>query len=195
MSNRKRTVIIIAIILGSIVISIVANLLISLVQKISYPVKYEEIVEKYASVYNVPEYIILAVINTESGFDPNARSVAGAYGLMQMMPSTQKFLASDVHLDEDVEFEELSDPDTAIRYGTYYLRYLFDKFHKWSVVFAAYNGGEGRVAEWLDDPKYSPDGETLKKIPIRETRNYVKKVNRAIDYYKNTYYRNGVSIK
>jgi soluble lytic murein transglycosylase len=195
MSKNKRTVIIIAIILGSILISLFANLIISLVQKASYPKKYEEFVEKYASEYNVPEYVIYAVIDTESGFDPNARSSAGAFGLMQMIPSTLKFLASDEHLDEDVEFDDLADPETAIRYGTYYLRYLFNKFHKWSVVFAAYNGGEGRVAEWLNDPKYSSDGETLKKIPIKETRNYVKKVNKAIDYYKNTYYRNGVSVK
>ena len=195
MSRNKRTVIIIAIILGSILISLFANLIISLVQKASYPKKYEEFVEKYASEYNVPEYVIFAVINTESGFDPNAESSAGAFGLMQMMPSTQKYLATDAHLDEDTDFEDLADPDVAIRYGTYYLRYLFDKFHKWSVVFAAYNAGEGRVSEWLDEPKYSEDGETLKKIPIRETRNYVKKVNKAIDYYKDTYYRNGVSVK
>ena len=195
MSNRKRTVIIIAIILGSIILSALANLLISLIQKASYPIKYEDIVERYASEYNVPEYVIYAVINTESEFDPNAKSSAGAFGLMQMMPSTLNYLASDSHLDEDIEFEALSDPDVSIRYGTYYLRYLFDKFHKWSVVFAAYNAGEGRVSEWLDEPKYSEDGETLKKIPIRETRNYVKKVNKAIDYYKDTYYRNGVSVK
>ncbi len=184
MSNRKRTVIIIAIIIGSIILSALANLLISLIQRASYPIKYEEIVEKYASAYNVPEYVIYAVINTESEFDPNAKSSAGAFGLMQMMPSTLNYLASDSHLDEDIEFEALSDPDVSIRYGTYYLRYLFDKFHKWSVVFAAYNAGEGRVSEWLDEPKYSEDGETLKKIPIRETRNYVKKVNYYYMEYK-----------
>ena len=195
MSNRKRTVIIVAIIIGSIILSALANLLISLAQGASYPIKYEEIVEKYASAYNVPEYVIYAVINTESKFDPNAKSSAGAFGLMQMMPSTLEYLASDAHLDEDIEFEALADPDVSIRYGTYYLRYLFDKFHKWSVVFAAYNAGEGRVSEWLDEPKYSEDGEALKKIPIRETRNYVKRVNKAIDYYKDTYYRNGVSVK
>ena len=195
MSSRKRTLIIIAIVLGAILLSVIANLVITLVQKTSYPKKYEELVEKYAFEYNVPEYIIYAVINTESGFDPNAKSSTGAFGLMQMMPNTFKYLTSDRHLDEEIEFEELADPDTAIRYGTYYLRYLFDKFHKWNVVFAAYNAGEGRVSEWLDDVEYSKDGETLNKIPIRETRNYVKKVNKAINYYKDTYYRNGVSVK
>ena len=195
MNSRKRTVIIIAIILGAIIFSLIANLIISSVQKASYPRKYEEIITKYASEYNIPEYIIYAVINTESKFDATAKSSAGAYGLMQMMPSTFKFIASDEHLGESTSFEELSDPDTAIRYGTYYLRYLFNKFHKWNVVFAAYNAGESKVNDWLRDIEYSDNGETLKKIPIKETQNYVKKVNRAIDYYKNTYYRNGVSVK
>ena len=195
MNSRKRTVIIIAILLGSIIISLFANLIITLVQKKSYPKKYEEFVEKYASEYNGPEYVIYAVINTESGFNSNIESNAGALGLMQMMPNTFKFLASDEHLNEETEFEALKDPETAIRYGTYYLRYLFNRFHKWSVVFAAYNAGEGQVADWLSDIKYSSDGETLKKIPISETRSYVKKVNKAITYYKNTYYRNGVSVK
>ena len=195
MSNKKRTLIIAAIILGAILISVIANLTVSLVQRVSYPKKYEDIVEQYASEYNVPEYVIYAVIDTESGFDPNAKSKDGALGLMQMTPEVFELLTSDLHLNEYLDFEELSDPETSIRYGTYYLRYLFDKFHKWSVVFAAYDAGESQVLDWLYDPAYSTDGENLKKIPIRSTQSYVKSVSRAQDYYKNTYYRNGVSVK
>lgn len=195
MNNRKRTIIIVAIILGSIIISLIANLSISLIQKISYPIKYQELVEKYAHEYNVPEYVIYAVIDTESGFDPNAKSTEGALGLMKMPSSIFRYISSDEHLNEDTDFEDLTDPETAIRYGTYYLRHLFNQFHKWSVVFAAYNAGENQVTDWLYDERYSNDGETLKKIPIRETRSYVSKVNKALEYYKNTYYRNGVSVK
>ena len=195
MRSRKRTLIIIAIVLCAILISVIANIIISLVQKETYPKKYEEYVEKYASLYNVPEYIIYAVIKTESDFVADTKSGEGALGLMQMMPKTFDYLTSDEHLDEELEFESLSDPNVAIRYGVYYLRYLFNRFHKWNVVFAAYSKGETIVAEWLADPKYSEDGEELDKIPTRETRNYVKKVNNAINYYKNTYYRNGVSVK
>ena len=195
MSSRKRTLIIIAIIIGSMLISLIANLTINSIKKSSYPKKYTELVEIYASEYNVPEYIIYAIIATESGFDPEAKSSEGALGLMQMTKSTFKYLSSDAHFDEDIEFEAIFDPETAIRYGTYYLRYLFNKFHKWNVAFAAYNAGEGQVLEWLDDTRYSKDGENLSKIPIKETRSYVKKVNKAISYYKDTYYRNGVSVK
>jgi soluble lytic murein transglycosylase len=195
MSSKKRIAIVVAILIGALLVSLAVNLIITLVQKSEHPKKYEEYVEKYASEYNVPEYIIYAIIATESGFDPEAKSSAGALGLMQMTKSTFKYLSSDAHFDEDIEFEALFDPETAIRYGTYYLRYLFNKFHKWNVAFAAYNAGEGQVLEWLDDTRYSKDGENLSKIPIKETRIYVKKVNKAISYYKDTYYRNGVSVK
>lgn len=195
MSHRKRTLIIIAIILGSMLISLIANFTVNSIKKGSHPKKYVELVEAYASEYNVPEYIIYAVISVESEFDPNKESSAGALGLMQMTKSTFKYLSSDAHLDEEIDFEALTDPEVAIKYGTYYLRYLFNKFHKWNVALAAYNAGEGQVAEWLDDTRYSNDGESLKKIPVKETRDYVKKVNKAINYYKDTYYRNGVSVK
>lgn len=195
MSSRKRTLIIVAILLASMLISLIANLTVSLVQKGSYPRKYSEFVEKYASEYNVPEYIIYSVISTESDFEPKKKSSSGAYGLMQTDAGTLKLLSSYEHLNEKVALEDLSDPDIAIRYGTYYLRYLFDKFHKWNVAFAAYNTSEAQVLEWLNDTEYSKDGATLKKIPNNDTRQYLKKLNKAIDYYKKTYYRNGVSVK
>ena len=83
MSNRKRTVIIILILLGSILISFIANLTIDLIEKSTHPKKYEEYVEKYASEYNVPEYVIYAVINVESGFE-----------LIQASPDVLKLLSS-----------------------------------------------------------------------------------------------------
>ena len=195
MDSRKRTLILIAIILGAMLVSVMANLTITLIQDASHPVKYEEIVEKYASQYNVPEYIVYAVINTESKFDPNSKSSDGALGLMQMTPDTFKYIASDEHLDEDTEFESLTDPETSIRFGAYYLRYLFNEFKNWSAAYAAYDAGEAQVREWLSDPTYSKDGETLKKIPLAETKKYVSKTESAADYYKDKYYRNGVSVK
>lgn len=195
MSSRKRTLIIVLIIIGSILVSLTVNLIISLFQTNNYPIKYRESVEKYASEFNIPEYIIYAVIKTESNFNPELKSQSGAMGLMQMTYKTFKFLASSGHLDETVDESMLYDADTAIRYGTYYLRYLFDRFHKWNTVFAAYNAGEGTVADWLKDPSYANEKGELTNIPYSETRSFVKKVNKAIDYYKNTYYRNEVSVK
>ena len=195
MNSRKRTVIIIAILLGAILVSLLANLVISLIQSASHPKKYEEFVEKYASEYNIPEYVLYAVINVGSEFDASAKSSEGAIGLMQITPEMLKLITSEEHLNTDIKLDELYDPELSISLGAYYLRYLFNKFHKWNTALAAYDAGEEIVLEWLSNVKYSSDGETLKKIPEKETRNYVNKVNKSIDYYKKTYYKNGVSVK
>ena len=191
----RKTIIISAILICTLLLSLLFNVGISFVEKQLHPVKYEEIIEKYASEYNIPEYIVLAVINTESSFDPEAMSGVGAMGLMQMMPETFKWLTSAEHLNENLPVSSVYDPEVSIRYGCYYLRYLFEKFYNWDTVFAAYNGGEGNVAKWLTDPEYSDGNGNLTYIPFKETRNYVKKVNREIDYYKNTYYQDEVSVK
>ena len=160
------------------------------IEKLQRPDEHREIVEKYAEEYNIPAYIIFAIIDTESGFDEDATSRAGAMGLMQMMPSTFEWLTSADHLGENLIPESLYEADVSIRYGTYYLRYLFEKFYNWDTVFAAYNAGEGNVAQWLQSSEYSDGKGNLTDIPFEETRKYVKKVNKSIDYYKNTYYKN-----
>ena len=195
MNNRKRAVIIILIVLGAMLVSLVANLIISAVQKNAHPVRYESYVEVYSSQYNVPEYVIYAIINTESGFNASLESPTGERGLMQMSPELFELISSEQHLDEKIDADALFDPEISIRYGVYYLRYLFNEFQSWSTAIAAYDAGESTVKEWLDNIKYSSDRKNLTSIPEKETAAYVKKVNGAISYYKTTYYRNGVSVK
>ena len=195
MNNRKRAVVIILIVLGAMLVSLTANLIISAVQKNAHPVRYESYVEVYASQYNVPEYVVYAVINTESGFNASLESPAGERGLMQMSPELFALISSEQHLDEKIDADALFDPEISIRYGVYYLRYLFNEFQSWSTAIAAYDAGESTVKEWLDNIKYSSDRKNLTSIPEKETAAYVKKVNDAISYYKTTYYRNGVSVK
>lgn len=195
MSSKKRIAIVVAILIGALLVSLAVNLIITLVQKSEHPKKYEEYVEKYASEYNVPEYMLYAVIKTESSFDASKKSEDGKIGLMQMSKETLKLLSSDLHFDKSINENELYDPETAIRYGAYYLRYLFNKYNKWDVALAAYHAGEGTVDSWLNDTAYSKDGETLTKIPDKKTKSYVKSVTNAADYYKNTFYKNGVSVK
>lgn len=146
---------------------------------------FATLIEKYSDEYNVPKELVFAVIKVESGFDPEAESSVGALGLMQMMPKTFEWLTGEEHLDEQLAFEDLTDPEVSIRYGTYYLRYLYRKFENWDTVLAAYNGGEGNVAKWLADPEYSDGNGNLTYIPFEETRNYVEKVNRAMSKYEN----------
>lgn len=195
MKKIKPSIVIILILCAAMALALLLNGILTLIERSSHPNDYKEIIEKYASEYNIPEYIIFAVIKVESDFDPYAESRAGAIGLMQMMPSTFEWLTGEEHLGEDLSKRELFDPEVSIRYGCYYLRYLFEKFHNWDTVFAAYNGGEGNVAKWLADDEYSDGKGNLTSIPFEETRNYVKKVNKQIENYKNLYYKDEVSVK
>jgi len=151
-----------------------------------YPREYEELVQKYASEYAVPEALIYAVILAESDFDANANSHAGAIGLMQLMPDTLDWLSR--LLGESSPSGDIADPETNIKYGTYYLRHLMDRFGTWETALAAYNAGHGRVTNWLKDSRYSDDGKTLKNIPLDETYNYVNRVSENYKQYKNIYY-------
>ena len=107
---------------------------------------------------------------------------------MQMMPKTFNWLTGDEHLGEHLDARKLEEPEVSIRYGTYYLKYLMDKFELLDTALAAYNAGEGNVAAWLENEKYSDGKGALTNIPFSETENYVIKVNNAIDHYKKLYY-------
>ena len=138
-----------------------------------------------AAAFDVSPAMVLAVIRTESDFKPEARSGAGAIGLMQLMPETFAFLR-DERLREDIPDDAIWDVEVNIRYGTYYLSYLFDKFVDRRTALAAYNAGEGRVINWLSDTALS-DGSTLLHIPFKETENYVTATLEAYRYYLEKY--------
>lgn len=152
----------------------------------NHPREYAEYVTKYSSAYGVPEYIVYAVIKTESDFDSSAVSGAGAIGLMQLMPSTFSELCG--LLGDDYEEGMLYDPETNIKYGTYYLSYLYGIYARWPTVYAAYNAGMGTVDKWLLDSKYSNDRMSLHTIPYEETRNFVASVTVAAELYTKLYY-------
>ena len=187
-SKARNTISVFAIIVLSILIGLAATLVWDMIDRGNHPRDYSDLVSKYSEEYNVPDYIIYAVIKVESDFDPDARSSADARGLMQMTPDTFKWLTSDAHLNEDLLSVTLYDPEVNIRYGTYYLSYLYRKFdYNWDTAFAAYNAGPTRVSQWLEDSEYSDGEGNLTKIPIKQTREYVSKVNSEIEQYKKIY--------
>ena len=162
--------------------------ILTLIEKLSYPMpeQYAEFISYYSQKYSGPERILYATRKTESNFDSGAVSHAGAIGLMQMMPSTFEWISCDL-LREDLDVGMLYDPETNIRYGTYYLSYLYAKFDSWTNTFAAYNLGETKVSELLSDPRYVDENGDLKNIPVSETRTYVSKINSAISKYSRLY--------
>jgi soluble lytic murein transglycosylase len=120
------------------------------------------------------------MVRNESRFDPTARSRVGAVGLMQLMPDTAQEIANKLGYAE----YDLTDADTNIRFGCYYLAYLYrNTGRNWRNAVAAYNCGIGKVNAWLSDPAYSKDGE-LTAIPVDETRLYVEYVFRDAEKYK-----------
>lgn len=150
------------------------------VNVIVFPKKYKSFVSSLADEYGLEIALVYAVIKAESDFDKNAVSKSGALGLMQILPSTAKWIAGE--LKEDFDKENLFEPQTNIKYGCFYLKYLFDKFGDREVVICAYNAGEKKVLDWLDDGKLNKD-----KIDYAETKIYLKRVNKFYRVYCNKF--------
>lgn len=140
-----------------------------------YPRKYSLYVEKYSLEYNLNQNLVYSVINAESSFDKNAKSKTGAIGLMQIMPQTAQFIAEK--LQEEFNPINLFDAETNIKYGCFYLNYLFNKFNSKNEVLSAYNAGETITRTWINQN----DGILIVQYP--ETQNYVNKINNQIKVY------------
>ena len=159
------------------------------IRKIQYPKKYSEYVEKYSENYGVDENLVYAVIRTESHFNADDMSGAGAMGLMQITSECFDFLQNNIP-DDSTEYDDsaLYNPEVNIKFGTYFLSYLLEKYDNIEkTALAAYNAGFGTVDNWLSDPSCSKDGENLDVILYPETENYVKKVEDAKKAYIDLY--------
>ncbi len=154
-----------------------------------YPFPYREKVFRYAAESEVDPFLIAAVIRTESKFIPGARSPKGAMGLMQMMPETGQWVAGQLDL-QDFSPAMLTDPDTSIRFGAWYLASLKKEFKDNEIlVLAAYNGGRGNVNQWMRQMNWDRNFRDTDRIPYKETREYVKKVLSAREKYRSLYGR------
>ena len=190
MNRGKYPFIVILIIVAAILLGFAYDGIMTVVEKNTYKQGYSDYVTAYSAKFGVPEYIVYAVIKIESDFDPNATSKVGAAGLMQLTEETFNDITGQYMLNENLSYSQVYDPETNIRYGTYYLSWLYKHFGNWGVAFAAYNGGIGNVKNWLNDKNYSDNGETLKNYPsnFSETKNYVRLVNKAKEKYIKLYY-------
>lgn len=158
-------------------------------KKYIYPFPYQEKVYRYSRENNVDPYLIAAVIRTESKFIANARSPKGAIGLMQMMPETGQWVADQINQPGYVE-TRLNDPEISIRFGSWYLASLQSEFkHNEVLVLAAYNGGRGNVKQWMRQFGWNDSFQDIDQIPFRETKEYVKKVQKAKEKYRDLYGR------
>lgn len=137
-----------------------------------YPLPYRDLIDKHAKANQLDPLLVAAVIREESRFNPRAVSAVGAVGLMQLMPKTAHWIA----LRLKVSPVDLTDPETNVRLGSWYLRYLISKSGRLDRALAAYNGGEGNVAQWAE-------GE----IRFPETKAFVERSLRSYSRYTDLY--------
>lgn len=123
--------------------------------------------------------LVLALIRQESGFNPRAKSSAGARGLMQLMPGTASHIAQDRRYRRSKR-EALYDPETNITLGQRYIEMLFKEASVNGDILrmaAAWNGGPGNLRKWQRRLKITDDPLLfIETIPLRETRNFIERV-------------------
>jgi len=159
------------------------------VQEIALPLRHEDIIRQQAAAKDLDPSLIAGVIYVESRFRDQT-SVAGAKGLMQILPSTADYIARKSGGTAFVQ-GDLATPQINIAYGSWYLRYLLTHYEGNELLtLAAYNAGEGKVDEWYRDASArGEDFEAATHIPFPETRSYVGEVLEARERYRHQYGR------
>jgi soluble lytic murein transglycosylase len=147
------------------------------IDRIRYPLHYQQIVRGHARNYNLDPALVAAVIYQESKFRADAKSSSGAIGLMQLRPETAEGIAirtGGTHF----QVSDLYNPEINVRYGSWYLRHLLDKYGDEKDALAAYNAGQRNVDEWRAEGK---------DIQFPETRAYVDRVEHLKHVYARAY--------
>ena len=147
-------------------------------ERIRYPLHYEQIVRGHARNYDLDPALLAAVIYQESKFRADAKSSSGAIGLMQLRPQTAEGIAirtGGTHF----RVSDLYNPEINVRYGSWYLRHLLDKYGDEKDALAAYNAGQHNVDEWRAEGK---------GIQFPETRAYVDRVEHLKGVYARAYH-------
>ena len=183
----ERSAVILVILLLSVLIGYVYSSVWHSIDLRRHPRDYSDFVQTYAEAYGVPEYIIYGVILTGSDFESNRVSEDGRVGLMQLSSATFERLTRITK--EELDPGILYDPETNIRYGTYWLSYLYTQYGRWNTVLAIHAADdEDLIALWLESGDYSDDKGNFNEIPDETIADAVEKMEEAIDVYHDLYY-------
>ncbi|MFR3225641.1 MAG: lytic transglycosylase domain-containing protein [Blautia massiliensis (ex Durand et al. 2017)] len=175
-----------------LVLALIGTILFSVfrerIERWEYPIQYQEYVTYYADKYDLDPLMLYTFIRTESNFDPRAESDAGARGLMQITEVTFDWIKSKIAPTEPLTFEDLFDPETNIRFGSYFVSYCLLRYSDdLATAAAAYHSGWGTVDELLAQSEYSADGLTLDHYPYPQMRLYVRKITEGYQRYQEIY--------
>lgn len=171
---------------GAVVLGLAVGILVTsgafdkALEELTLPLKHEDVIRQQADEKGVDAALIAAVIYSESKFS-DATSSAGARGLMQITPEAAEFIARQSKATS-FEFEDLSDPEINIRYGTFLLKELLERYEgDEAAALAAYNAGPGNADKW------GGSGLNVSDIPFPETRAYVEEVLDKQKAYRQKY--------
>jgi soluble lytic murein transglycosylase len=149
-------------------------------QELTLPLRHEDVIRQQADEKEVDAALIAAVIYSESKFSDQTSS-AGARGLMQITPEAADTIAKNSNATT-FELKDLGNPEINIRYGTFLLRELLDRYDgDEAAALAAYNAGPGNADKW------GGSSLTVAEIPFPETRAYVEEVLEKRDEYRDEY--------
>jgi soluble lytic murein transglycosylase len=147
------------------------------IREVTLPLRHDDIIRQQAEEKDVPADLIAGVIYEESRFRDQT-SEAGARGLMQITPDTADTIEK-LSGGSTFEYDDLADPDLNIRYGTFYLRHLLDRYDdNEAAALAAYNAGPGNADAW------GGSDLEVENIEFEETRDYVENVLKRRDEYR-----------
>ncbi len=159
--------------LAILVICIIVLLTLSILRGL-FPLKHNDLINKYCLKYHVDKDLVLALIKAESNFSESAVSHAYAKGLMQLTEPTFSYCMEMVHQGGN---GNIFDPEQNLNAGIWYLSFLLDKYNgNIKNAVAAYNAGLSNVNRWLASTDFSPDGKNLSVIPFTETERHVSKI-------------------
>ena len=188
-ARRRRLRFVVAVAaLSALVVVIGLHPLQKAVQEITLPLRHEDIIRQQAQKKDLDPALVAAVIYQESKF-ADRTSVAGARGLMQITPDTANFIAKQ---SGGIRFTEadLATPQINIAYGTWYLRWLLNRYGgRTALALAAYNAGFGHVDEWVRRAGGPEAFDPKTDIPYPETRAYVQHVLERRKEYARRYSR------
>lgn len=156
------------------------------VAEIFYPYPYRDSLERHAVARGVDPLFALSIARQETRYNPREKSAAAARGMMQFIPSTANQIAAQLRL-RDFDQDDLYNPDTAILFGSQYMKNLFAEFGWPQAVAAAYNGSEDSVRRWRARARSKAVDRLVIEMVKRETKDYVFKVTNFYDAYRAIY--------
>jgi soluble lytic murein transglycosylase len=151
----------------------------------AYSLPFESFIRHWSSKTGLDPLLVAGLIRQESAFEPDARSMSDAFGLMQLLPKTARQVAREQRLR--YSRSRLTDPDYNVRLGTAYFAGLEKQFGSVEAALAAYNAGEDRVTFWTTGQTYHEPAEFVESIPFTQTRLYVQIITRNAAIYRRLY--------